>query len=314
MVVALSHPPVGVDPRESASLSQEQRKGRLTWACEDSPSARAMPPILPRCAGEPPVWRAVSRPVRGLVHRRPMTTPRSCFATRLDAEWTHLRTARRALQRARSWSSGDPADPIERVLERLTTLDDLIAATQRGAGGTDDAILARLVDVARTDELAGRVVIQRLLPGLISRSARYRGFGDPVHPIEVVVPAAWLAVRSYDTVGRPRNIAAALISDAVFSAFRQPLRRRASTEVRMSPHRFCSTIDEPGPVEPIIELAGALREAAAAGVERSELDLLRHIARSDSPTTVASQRGVTERTIRNHRARAVAHVRNAIAA
>lgn len=243
-----------------------------------------------------------------------MTTPRSCFASRLDTEWASLRTSRQALQHARSWMTSGVGDPLDRVLDHMRSLDDLIAATQRCAPGVDDEILVRLIDLARTDELASRVVIQRILPGLISRSSRYRSFGDPIDPIEVVVPTAWLAMRAYDTVGRPRSVAASLISDAVFCAFRQPLRRRASTEVRMSPHRFAATIDESVGVEPIVELAAVFREATAAGVPSADIDLLRHIARSDSPATVARERGVTDRTIRNHRARAVSHVRTAIAA
>ena len=244
----------------------------------------------------------------------PSATPR--FAHRLDAEWHRLRTARRAVARARSWADHDPDHPLSTIVASSADLGDIVAATQRGAmpPGIDDMILVRLVELTCSDELAGRIVLQRLLPGLISRSLQYRAFRDGVDPVELAVPAAWLAIRSYDTDRRRHHVAASLLSDAVFQAFRRPIRRRSSTEVVRPVHVFASLASDDAPSSAFEELAAVVRDARRAGVPTRDIELLRHLARSESPATVARERNVTPRTVRNHRDRAVAHVRAALAA
>jgi len=239
--------------------------------------------------------------------------PTACFCSRLDADWDRLRRCRRALARVRGWASGEPADPLSVLLSDIDDLDSIVAATQRGAAHDDD-ILRRLVERARHDELAGRIVVQRLLPGLISRSVRHRSYADGIDPVEIVVAAAWIAVRSFDTERRCRHVAASLISDAVFNAFRAPLRRRSAGEQVRAPARFeylVAPIAAPSPLE---ELADVVRAARCAGVPADDLELLRRLAQVESTTTIAREREVTTRTIRNHRARAVARIQAAIAA
>jgi DNA-binding CsgD family transcriptional regulator len=242
---------------------------------------------------------------------RSLSTSR--FSHRLDAEWRHLRTARRTLDRTRSWGEDHPDHPLSTLVAMSTDLDDIVHATQRGAmpAGVGDAILLRLVELARTDELAGRVVVQRLLPGLISRSLRYRGFHDTIDPVELAVPAAWLAIRSYDTDRRRHHVAASLLSDAVFQAFRRPIRRRSSTEMPQPDRVFVALASDDGPTSAFEELAAVVRDARCAGLPPHDIELLRHLARSDSPGTVAKERNVTPRTVRNHRDRAVARIRAA---
>lgn len=242
---------------------------------------------------------------------QPTRTP--CFSSRLDADWARLRRCRRALARARGWAGDAPANPLAAVVADLDDLDSIVAATQRGATHDDD-ILIRLVELARHDELAGRIVVQRLLPGLISRSIRHRSYADGTDPVEIVVAAAWIAVRSFDTARRRRHVAASLISDAVFTAFRAPLRRRSAAEQVRSPDGFeylVAVTAEPSPLE---ELADVIRDAGRAGVPAEDLELLRRLAQVESTTTIAREREVTTRTIRNHRARAVERIQTAIAA
>jgi DNA-binding CsgD family transcriptional regulator len=62
------------------------------------------------------------------------------------------------------------------------------------------------------------------------------------------------------------------------------------------------------------ELAEVVRDAQRAGVPPAQLDLLRELARADSPAHVASARGVSARTIRKHREHAIAMVRHTVAA
>jgi hypothetical protein len=241
------------------------------------------------------------------------TSDRLRYSSRLDAEWDHLRRSRRHLDRARRWAEADPVHPLAAVVTGLRDLDTIVAATQRGARH-DDEVLLRLVELARSDELAGRIVIQRLLPGLIVRALPYREFGCPNDPVAVVVPSAWLAVRRYDTERRRRHVAASLISDAVFDAFRAPRRRRSSTEVVRAPDRFdvgVAALDEPSSLE---QLAEVLRSARAAGALDEDLDVLRRLVQLGSTTAVAIEEHVTARTIRNRRDRAVTRIRATLAA
>ena len=62
-------------------------------------------------------------------------------------------------------------------------------------------------------------------------------------------------------------------------------------------------------VSPCEELALLLGEARAAGVPGRDLDLVCHLVRAGSPSTVAAEREVTVRTVRNHRDRATARLR-----
>jgi hypothetical protein len=205
---------------------------------------------------------------------------------------------------------------VAAVIEHLVDLDQLVAATQPASEAqcTDDDILLVLVALARTDDLAGRVVLQRLLPGLIAQSRRYRSFRDPTDPLETAVPSAWIAIRCYDLERRTRHVAASLLSDSLFQAFRRPLRRRSATveEVR-APSTFSTAPWHDDPDTALDEFVTVLRESQVAGVPAHHIDLLRHLVRAGSPSAVARERQLTPRTIRNHRDRAVEHVRLAVA-
>lgn len=240
---------------------------------------------------------------------------RSTFGRRLDAEWAHLRTSRRSLCTARSWA-GDGDEPFDRTVRDVDDLDDVVRAARSGgpAGGGEDAVLVRLVELAARHELAGRIVVQRLLPGLVAGARRYRSFGSPGDTSEIVVGAAWIAIRRYDTVARGRNVAASLISDAVFQAFRQPLRRRSATEVPRAPGQFLRDAAVADGRHPFVELADVVRAARRAGVEEHHLELIGQLVRTGSPGLTAAERQVTSRTIRNHRDRAVERIRSTVAA
>lgn len=249
---------------------------------------------------------------------------RSLLLERLDAEWVHLRTSRRALRTARAWALAYPDHPLADVVSDLDDLDRIRRATQRIRHPqlperahlperADDAILLALIELSRSDELAGRIVLQHLLPALILHARRYRSFRDRTDPIAQIIPAAWLAIRSYDVERRRHHVASSLVSDAVFQAFRRHLRARAGTEHVMAPSTFAEAPCHDGPTTALDEFVTVLREAQRAGVPAVDLDLLRQLVRVGSPGVVAEQRNVTPRTIRNHRDRAIEHVRSALA-
>lgn len=239
----------------------------------------------------------------------------TAFLNRLDAEWAHLRTSRRALRTARHWADGYRDHPLGAVVADISDLDELRRATQRtnNPDRPDDAILLALVELAGVDELAGRCVLQHILPALIGHAVRYRSFTDKSDPIGQVVATAWVVIRSYDVDRRRRHVASSLISDAVFEAFRRRLRLRSSEEQICAPNAFAAALHHDEPATPLDEFVTVLREAQRAGVPSCDLDLLRQLVRVGSPSAVAEQRNVTPRTVRNHRDRAIDHVRTALA-
>jgi hypothetical protein len=231
-------------------------------------------------------------------HRRRPAPRAALLSTRLDREWDLLRSRGRVVARARSW--GVTTAPF-------ADLDELLGLAGHRTARTPEAnaVLGRLVDVARVDELASRLVLQRLLPGLLA-IVRRRG---PDGGFEELIGAAWLAIRAYRTDRRPERIAANLVHDAAYAAFIAPQRRRSASEVAIEPRMFEDTAAEVvvGSCE---ELATLLAEARHAGLPPEDVELVRHLVRVGSPSVVAAECKVTPRTIRNRRDRATARLRH----
>lgn len=258
----------------------------------------------------------------GLVHgdamqHRPTTSrtthvARTSLGPRLDREWERLRHHRRALQRVRAWRD-DPV--LAPHVEGVRDVGAVLRATIGGPARADDAdrVLAAIVRRAGHDQLAGRIVLQRILPGLVVRAAKYRWATNGLDPMDVVVAAAWLAIGCYDVDRRPRHVAASLVSDTTFQAFRQPLRRLAASEESRPPRTFVGRVAVAEPREAADELADVLRDAAASGVSEEDVLLLGALGSGGSTRSLAEQSGVTTRTIRNRRTAALGRVRDAIA-
>lgn len=236
------------------------------------------------------------------------------YTAQLGREWARLRYHRPSLRRARSWSTDQGA--LGEVLDGLDDLQQLVDATEvrRGADpAVADTILVQLVEHAGDDELAGRVVIQRILGGLVTQAIRHRSQHDECDPAEIIVAAAWIALRRYDTAGRAHHVAESLISDARYQAFQRPLRRLSATEKVVPIDRLELRAATPH-TTPFERLADVVRAARLHGVPDTDLQLIRDLLRSESASIIAAERGVTTRTIRNHRERAVSHIRAAVLA
>ena len=231
---------------------------------------------------------------------------------RLDHEWASLRGRPRSIRRARSWAAHfDPC--LASFVSSAQSLDDVIAATHASGGASGDRLLRELVRLAPHDSLAGRVVVQRLLPGVLAAAARYGRLCDHDDPIAEAMGALWISIASFDAERRTGPVAASIISDTMFAAFRRRLRRKSAGEQPIEPRTFDDHADTT--IEcPFVEFAAVVRAARLGGVPTQDLDLLRHLIRAESPARVAAERHVTSRTIRNHRARAIARVRDAVAA
>jgi DNA-directed RNA polymerase specialized sigma24 family protein len=217
---------------------------------------------------------------------------------RLALEWTRLRSRPEHLLTASAWQITDgPVSSLDEILIAVGYESDPTLDTERR--------LRRLVALARDDELAARVVVQRILPGLLAVVRRRRGQAE--HVFEELIGAAWIVVRTYNPSRSPRSIAAALISDADYSAFRAETRRRSSTERPVDPHVDDHPhVHEPSSCEQLAEL---LADAADAGVAPDDLELLRQLLVAPTTIRLAEVLQITPRTIRNRRDRITSRLR-----
>lgn len=218
---------------------------------------------------------------------------------RLAAEWVRLARCPIALGRAGRWGLL-PVAP--------TDLDEILNAV--GGGGDQpadaDLLLRRLVAIAGGDELAARVVIERLRRGLLAIARRRR----ETTAFEDLVSAAWIAVRTYEPTRRNRYIAAALLADAEWHAFRRQERRKSNDDLPLVDGDRWASLSASEPVtEPEAELAELLEDARHAGVATADLDLIDLLLRNPSVEDVAAQLEVTSRTVRNRRSRIAAQLR-----
>src|SRR6186713_2413002 len=142
------------------------------------------------------------------------------LGSRLDREWSQLRFQPALLRHAAGWAS---------VEGPLRDLDQILAAVGYQTGWTADneAAMRQLVVRAADDELAARIAIQRLLPGLLA-VVRRRGVSDD--GLDELVGAAWICVRTFSPSRRSGCVAAALVADADYRAFRSHWRRRCAGE------------------------------------------------------------------------------------
>jgi hypothetical protein len=226
----------------------------------------------------------------------------SGVSAQLQREWERLRSRPAIVDRARGWGVTDCGfDDLDALLE--------LAGFRTVATDETEAVLRRLVIRAADDELAARIVLQRVLPGLLAIVRRRQSrLGDDM--LEHLVAAAWIAIRTFAPNRRPACMAAALIGQADHACFCRPGRRKSSSEVTFDPARVTGMPDE-GRVSACEELADVLADARAAGVPNTDLELVRHLLRTGSPGQVARDLQVTARTIRNRRDRVTRRLRQA---
>lgn len=238
----------------------------------------------------------------------------SHLGARLDREWERLARHQPSVERARRWHVTDR--PVDHLGVLLTAAGYGVSpgppSTTVPADGNDT--LRSLVRRARSDELAARIVLQRILPGLRHRAGLWSGRGGPTHRYDEalgeLIAVAWMLIRTYDVDSRLGFVAANLVRDAAHYAFVAPKRRMSSSEEVTDP---AILIDDrpPAPARaPNSELADLLEAAAGAGVPADDVKLLHQLlAAGGSTEVVAARWRVTSRSIRYRRTRAIAHLR-----
>jgi DNA-directed RNA polymerase specialized sigma24 family protein len=263
-----------------------------------------------------------------MTHRPFPTSSRSLLA-RLYGEWQALAVRPSVLRRARTWNLGVPFQSLDDVIEatgywsgrevRLASVRSR-AAVGAAADAADDAaavaedrandVMARLLLAARLDEVAARVVLQRLLPGLVGRARRWssRPAGG-VDALDELLAAAWTVIRTFPVERRPRHLVANLLRGAEYHAFVRPNRR-------MLVHEFVPThtLDRPTP-DGALEAAEELAELVDAARTLTDRDrrLLALLLRGASMAEVATTLDVCVRTVTNHRDAVVHRLRQVAA-
>lgn len=229
-----------------------------------------------------------------LVTTHPRTT-----GERLTAEWARLRHRPAALRAADAWQIAD---------HPLTDLADLLATVGYESVRTpaSEDRFRRLVLHARHDELAARVAIQRILPGLLAivRRRRHHSGNDA---FDELLGAAWEAVRTFNPERRPACLAASLIADADYRAFRAPHRRKATPTSPLDDVGPLADVRQPHPAD---ELARLFDEAIDAGIPSADIVLLRQLLAARTANELAARLDVTPRTIRNRRDRITGRLRD----
>ncbi|CAN5442081.1 hypothetical protein BH10ACT2_BH10ACT2_21340 [soil metagenome] len=240
---------------------------------------------------------------------------------RLQSEWQLLRERPTVLRRAHGWSLGVPFDNLDQLIaatDYWATPAARAAATANsddGVHGNGNEVVRRLLVAARSDQVAARVVLQRLLPGLISRSRCWgpRRAGGSNEAFDELVSASWTVIREFPFERRPRHLVANLLRDSEYSAFRRTSRRMLVHEFT-EPRSLDTAIEYQAEIEPILELADIIAEARTHTLTDHDLELLTLLANGASSAEAAKQLHISERTLRYHRDAAVGRLRDAVLA
>lgn len=223
----------------------------------------------------------------------------------------------RLLADARRWPVPTP----------VRSLDDVLSWVGFGRPADDvdgDAALANLVAIAADDDLAARVVLQRLLPGLIRVAVRRARIvvGGSIAAFDELLACAWMCIRTFPIERRPHRVAANLLRDIEYLAFVRETRlhsrelgcgqagqRLDEAMERTANHGEIAEIT----VQPASELRELLVHAGKHGVGDQHLALLVSIGAGYDSVQLAKVMDCTPRTVRNRRDAALTAVRGAMA-
>ena len=179
-----------------------------------------------------------------------------------------------------------------------------------------DELLAELVRIGRHDALAGRIVLQRVLPGLVAAAVR-RTTAHPADRQAVfddLVANAWVVIRTFPLERRPAKIAVNVLRDAEYLTCVRPTRLRSALErpipVRPDARLVAASGLDGRPEErppAAIEVVDVLALGASCGLCRRDLSMLGDATVGGlSVGEVAARFQVTTRTVLNRRRRTTA--------
>lgn len=236
--------------------------------------------------------------------------------TRLNAEWNLIRRRPAVVRRAQGWA----------ITVQFDSLDELVCAAgyrpapgwpgwhpsmtsvgiQSATAATADACLAQLVAVAHTDDIAARVVLQRVLPALVSKARRWRDRVEPgQHAVEEIVASSWHVIRTFPLERTSVQPAARLVADSEYHAFIRHRRRLGEHIPTEHQHLDRAASTARSPLDELTELVGSARLSPA------DRALLHALLQGGGLHDVADRLQVSIRTVTNRRMQLVERLRQA---
>lgn len=230
--------------------------------------------------------------------------------SRLNREWSRIARRPHAIRQANQWElPGGPVDHLDVILERC-------GFDQPGNDSAHDAYLSLLVKVASHDELAARIVLQRIMPGIVSIAVRRAPItaGGLTGSFDLAVSAAWLVIRQYPIDRRPRRVAANVLMDIEYLAYVRDSRlKSARNESVLHPEAMLGAESSrlrsgDSPLDPVAEETGfdlLLHSLAACGLSDRDLQMLRAVGYGVNSTEASMVLGISPRSVRNRRENAL---------
>lgn len=244
---------------------------------------------------------------------------RPSIVTALFAEWEHLARQRHNVKRANDWHlPGEPVRHLNEILERagfgIPTNDEAL-----------DSYLSQLVAMAKHDDLATRIVLQRILPGLVSIAVRRAPI--VAHGLsgafDSVSASAWIVIRQFPIDRRSCRVAANLLMDIEYAAFVRDGRLKSTrSEDHFSPEGLLGIefgrvrtghIDH-DPVADASSLELLLHGLAAQGLSDRDVQMLRAVSQEVNSVQAAEVLGISPRSVRNRRERALSRAHSLLTA
>jgi len=217
----------------------------------------------------------------------------------LERDWRRELNSPRLRSRFQEWRETDPS---------LSRFEDAVGLVRflRGTGSPaeKDAVLCALLTRTRAEPLAGRVVLQAMLPGLKKLAGRVLTDSREREELwSALMACAWERIRTYPIERRPRKVAANLQLDCLRGTLRS-LAGARSPDGTVLAWRLPEELEAPARCEGDVDslliqatVAGAVSEEEAELILRTRIDgiPLRVLARS---------RGVKFDTLKHRRNRA----------
>jgi hypothetical protein len=244
---------------------------------------------------------------------RPTISTRIPVAHALYNEWFAMCTNRRVLRAVNGW--GLPGLSIAHLDEIL------VRSGLDGVAEDDDAdsYLAIIQRRAATDELAARVMLQRLLPAML-KMANKRG---PIvdngtnGAFEMIVSAAWVVIRRYPIDRRPVHVAGNLVRDIEYAAFVRDKRLKSSTEesvvgdlaLDLAAAQYTRAHGGEDPVASVGEVEALLDDLQRLGLSTNDMVMLRTVMHDVNSSEIADELGINARSARSRRASALRRAR-----
>jgi DNA-directed RNA polymerase specialized sigma24 family protein len=234
------------------------------------------------------------------------------FFIALNDDWLCTASSGEAVEALSKWSIDDP------TLGGFDDLAALVAHVQRpGFPEESDRVLAALVRLAGSDDLAARTMLQALLPGIKALARQYRWVGPAEDVTSSAVACAYERIRTYPIERRPHHVAANVLFDTRQALSRQGRRATTLDIAARGLRPFDDSRDEvphesPCPGQELLELVGqALRDGR---LDEADARLI-ILSRLEDKTMIelAAADGCDRQTMGRRRTRAETRLAEAVA-